>query len=860
MTLAAGHRLSHYEILGPIGAGAMGEVYRARDTRLQREVALKVLPADLAGDPDRLQRFEREARALASLNHPNVAQVFGIDEVDDTCFIAMELVPGEDLAARLARGPLPSDDAIDVCRQIAEGLEAAHEAGVIHRDLKPANVRITPEGVVKILDFGLAKPIRPGADGAGTTTAESDSFLLTEEGVVLGTPTYMSPEQARGQPVDRRTDVWSLGCILYECLTGRRPFAGDSMTDVLAAIVKTDPDWSRLPKLPPRVTELLHRMLDKDPRRRLRDAGEARVQLALAADEPATAADADHRPGPRAAVAVLLAVGMGAGGLLVGMGLDSGAGGGTAERTLAATPLDRPICAVVHEFEQGAAPRSVVISRDATQVAWIDGTGLHVRPLADPVVRTIVPRGSISAFDWSPDSREIAYLDEGAIWRTAIEAPLPVRVAKFDGQFWSRLQWTDTGQIAYLRDDGVAAVTPDGKRWLLAPFEDPDVAHIDAFAVAAGGAGVAVIPHYDARERLTIELLRDGQRKEIVELPAEPGGGWVTNDGWILWQMGSTLWGAKASFADLTLIENPRVILEDWDVDWFSLAENGTLVYLLPDQGSAFEIVVVDRTGAVTPLEGRYPNLFGADFVPDGTGFLFSTTSGNRCDVWRHDLDRGTTSPWIHREDGAAAPLCLRDGRIGVTPLFPMTGTDIYPASGKGAPEELDVMLMAMTPDGTRRVVALDSKAYLGKAPIFLQEAREDAERSVLFDGEHDEIFCGLTRDAAWMLHTSTHSGRNEAYLTRFPPDEEVWPVSTDGAENAWFSKDGTEILYLYGKEVFRVALETEPRVRLGAPELLFTVPSGVQLRAYDGVGRFVGGKLEVRGKVYVDTAGLPLD
>ena len=281
MPLTAGQTLSFYEILGPLGAGGMGEVYRARDTRLEREVAIKVLPEDLADDQDRLKRFEREAKTLASLNHANLAHVYGIDQVESTCLIAMELVPGEDLATRLASGPLPVAESIDVCRQIAEGLEAAHEAGVVHRDLKPANVRVTPEGVVKILDFGLAKPVRPKATMDGTTTAEPDSFLLTEEGLVLGTPTYMSPEQARGKPVDKRTDVWAFGCVLFECLTGSRAFDAASLTDVLAAIVNREPDWNALPTgTPHSVRWLLQRCLDKDPRTRLRDVGEARVALA----------------------------------------------------------------------------------------------------------------------------------------------------------------------------------------------------------------------------------------------------------------------------------------------------------------------------------------------------------------------------------------------------------------------------------------------------------------------------------------------------------------------------------------------------------------------------------------------------
>jgi serine/threonine protein kinase len=217
VSLAAGSTLAHYTILAPLGAGAMGEVYRARDSKLGREVAIKVLPEHFADDEERLRRFEREAQTLASLNHPNVAQIFGVDQVGDTCFLVLELVPGESLEERLKRGPLSIDESLDVCKQIAEGLEAAHEAGVIHRDLKPANVRLTPDGKVKLLDFGLAKPANEGAGGSTT-----DSVLSTEAGRLLGTPTYMAPEQARGKSIDKRVDIWAFGCVLYECLTGKR--------------------------------------------------------------------------------------------------------------------------------------------------------------------------------------------------------------------------------------------------------------------------------------------------------------------------------------------------------------------------------------------------------------------------------------------------------------------------------------------------------------------------------------------------------------------------------------------------------------------------------------------------------------
>jgi len=283
MSLVSGSLLSFYEILGPLGAGAMGEVYQARDTRLDREVAIKILPAHFAEDEERLRRFEREAKSVASLNHPNVAQIHSVDQVEDTCFLVLELVPGETLEDRIARGPLSVEDAVDVCRQIAEGLEAAHDAGVIHRDLKPANVRITPDGKVKVLDFGLAKPAGSAARDGSTT----DSVLATEDGRLLGTPIYMAPEQARGKPIDRRVDVWAFGCVLFECLTARRAFDGESMPDVLAAVVRETADFSQLPaSTPAHMRELVERCLEKDSRQRLRDIGEARIALEHSGSKP----------------------------------------------------------------------------------------------------------------------------------------------------------------------------------------------------------------------------------------------------------------------------------------------------------------------------------------------------------------------------------------------------------------------------------------------------------------------------------------------------------------------------------------------------------------------------------------------
>ena len=312
MTLAAGTRLGWYEIVSPLGAGGMGEVYKARDTRLKRDVAIKVLPAAFARDPDRLARLQREAELLAALNHPNIAAVYGLEHSDRLTGIVLELVEGETLEERLhqaSRG-LALDDALAIARQIADALDAAHGRGIIHRDLKPANIKITPAGVVKLLDFGLAK-VASGDTAANPSLSPTMTIGSTREGVIQGTAAYMSPEQARGKPVDKRTDIWAFGCVLYEMLTGRAPFAGDTISDMIAATLEREPDWQALPaKVPPKISQLVRRCLEKDAQRRMRDIGDARVELEDALAHPGAGLAIASRGGRRwlaVAAPVLLA-------------------------------------------------------------------------------------------------------------------------------------------------------------------------------------------------------------------------------------------------------------------------------------------------------------------------------------------------------------------------------------------------------------------------------------------------------------------------------------------------------------------------------------------------------------------------
>src|SRR5713101_1083907 len=300
MALTPGTRLGSYEVAAQIGAGGMGEVYRAHDTKLGRDVAIKVLPANFVNDPERLARFQREARVLAALNHANIATIYGLEHSGNVTCLVMEVVSGETLAERVKAGPLSIEDALKIAVQIAEALEAAHEKSIIHRDLKPANVKVTPEGKVKVLDFGLAKAFVGEDSGSDPSNSPTLSQAATLQGVILGTAAYMSPEQARGKSVDKRTDLWAFGCVLYELLTGKQAFSGEDITEILAAVVKTEPVWQALPSATPaKIRDLLRRCLQKNVRQRVRDAGDVRIEIHDALAAPPTAVAASAGPGTK---------------------------------------------------------------------------------------------------------------------------------------------------------------------------------------------------------------------------------------------------------------------------------------------------------------------------------------------------------------------------------------------------------------------------------------------------------------------------------------------------------------------------------------------------------------------------------
>jgi eukaryotic-like serine/threonine-protein kinase len=542
MRLNPGARLGPYELIGPLGAGGMGEVYRARDARLNRDVAIKILPPLFAADPERIARFDREAQVLGSLNHPNIAHIYGIEDAhaasaptaegersagwpakSDTQLraLVMELVEGEDLSERIARGPLPLGDALAIARQIAEALSCAHEHGIVHRDLKPANVKVREDGTVKVLDFGLARLVEPSS-GSSPSAALSPTITspATQLGVILGTAAYMAPEQARGKPVDKRADIWTFGVVLYEMLTGRRAFEGSEVSDTLAFILTKDPDWAALPaETAAPIRRLLRRCLQKDPRQRLADMSDARLEL----DEAASPLDS-ARAGPLIKRSRWLVPAMAAG--IVVAALLGGVAAWSLLRPSAAP--SSPLASFSIPLPEGAeftnAGRHVVaISQDGRRIVYVANRQLYVREIGSVGVTPIAgseTAGAVVGPAFSPDGEQVVYYSEGALRRIAVAGGTPMPVAATGSPLG--VHWAADGIFVGLGAGGIGRIPVEGGKLVTIATVGPDESaqgqqllpggDVIIFTIATG-----VLETRWDKARIVAHSLRSGERKVLIE-------------------------------------------------------------------------------------------------------------------------------------------------------------------------------------------------------------------------------------------------------------------------------------------------------------------------------------------------------
>jgi serine/threonine-protein kinase len=865
MPLLPGSRIGSYEIVAPLGAGGMGEVYRARDSRLKRDVAIKVLPADVATDRERLARFQREAEVLASLNHPHIAHVYGIEESSGTSALVMEVVEGEDLAQRIERGPIPLDEALPIAKQIAEALEAAHDAGIVHRDLKPANIKVRADGTVKVLDFGLAKALEPGAALArhslgeggsrepGADLANSPTIAspaMTERGLILGTAAYMSPEQARGRPVDRRADLWAFGCVLYELLTGRKAFAGDDLTDTLTAIMRDEPDWDALPReTPESVRRLLRRCVRKDVRERLRDAGDARLELDPGDRTPV------GEPPPRTSPARMAMVG--GAGLVLGA-LVTALSVGTWSRTpRAPASITRLSLApsVAAPFAADAEDASTIaITPDGRRVFYTarrldpDGARIAARQLLSRELGsfedTPIPNAGMSprAMFTSPDNAWVGFETTTGARVVAVLAKAPaaggpmtvlcelgprgeLRGASWgrDGRIVFATAQTGTGLHVISDAGGTPTVltTPDdgnGERNHRWPEILPDGAGL-LFAISRADRSVdiAVLP---GGSRTWQVLIRDAGAPRYL------------SPGYIVYVSRGVAYAVRFDLRSVSVQGEPVPVLDgvltkESGVAEFAVADNGTLAFLPGGARQALHrLVWLERDGstAALPLEPR--GYTDARLSPDGRRVAVTIAERDTVGIWTYDLVQDTFTRLLPREERVDSPVWSPDSRR----IAFWSGTDpgIYTVAVDGSDRS------------TRLATAESGRLYPnawasdGRSIAFIRERPQLTLQAVATTAPHDvrpmgpgsgaDVEASYSPDGRWIAHAAFTGKVPEIVVGPADNAERRWPVADRGRHPAW-SADGRELLFYEAAAIQAVPIDPATGRATGRARKIVDVP-----------------------------------
>ncbi len=820
MSLAPGTRLGHYEVVAPLGVGGMGEVWRARDTTLDREVAIKVLPAAFASDPERLARFEREAKVLASLNHPNIAAIYGFHEHEGLRFLAMELVPGQDLAERMKKGSVPFSEALDIARQIAAALEAAHGIGVVHRDLKPANVQRAPDGTVKVLDFGLAKALEsPGGDLRQSMTVTSAGSTV---GMIVGTAAYMSPEQARAQPVDRRTDLWAFGCLLYEMLSGKKAFDGPTITDVLAAVVTRDPDWDALPPdTPTPVRRLLRRCLEKDLKKRLRDAGDASLLLednpedaraeAFVSATPATIVPAWKRALPWAIVLVLAAA------LVAALTMKGGTKPTSASPMLLSAKL--PAGSKL-DVEMNAGEYSILaIARDGSRMAFVAGSRgarqLYIRDLDKLEATPLQGTQGASAPFFSPDGRWVAFFAPGKLLKISTDGGQPIELC--DSGLNRGGVWCDDDSIVFspATSSGLMRVSSGGGKPVPLTALDPgkeERTHRWPTLLPGGEVaftvGTADKPGAYEDSRIDSVNVVTGKRRTLVV-----GASMVryAATGHLILGRDNQLFAMKLSDAEGEAVTNATPVLHGVDgvessgVMFFDIADNGTLVYVERDpHATELELVRVDRDGRAEPLPFPPREYHMPTLSPDGKRVAVGVGPGRgrASDIWIGELATGELTRLTF--DGASmSPVWTPDGtRVTFsTPRAGVTDSVVWKAadgSDRGSalatfPSESGRGPLSFTRDGKYLILLQDGGASGSSDLLYISV--DDKQSHTIAATPAIEMGGTLSRDGRWLAYSSDATGQAEVYVQPFPGSGGKWQVSEGGNAPRW-STDGRSIYY----------------------------------------------------------------
>ena len=845
MALAPGTYLGPYEILAALGAGGMGEVYRARDTTLGRDVAVKVLPAAFTQDAERLGRFEREARLLASLNHPNIGAIYGVEDVPATGSgpgavraLVLELVEGEGLDDRIRPGAanrkagagLPVADALAIARQIAEALDAAHERGIVHRDLKPANIRITPDGVVKVLDFGLAKA-SIGADRAEDMANSPTAIGPTASGVVLGTAPYMSPEQARGKAMDKRTDIWAFGCVLYEMLTGRRAFSGETTSDTIAAILEREPEWHTLPTTtPPHIVRLLKRCLEKDPKQRLRDIGDARIELDATGVAPSVAPSA---PTSWSRVAIpVLAVAV------------AGALAAAAWLRLR-PPSDRPHVVqftIAAPEETLLNPSAPVPSPDGTQIAFAARStagrrSLWIREMRSAGVREVAGTEEVLGIPfWSPDGRWLGFFAQGRLKKVNLSGGPALTICPINnnlGATWGPDNVIIVAPVnrGVLHKVSAAGGTPEPITELNAgrrenshrsPFFLPDGRH---FLFTARS---------DVRENNLI-YVGSLDSKDLKPLIAAQSNVAYAR-GYLLFAREGTLMAQRFDPSALSLSGEAFAVVSSVrhntpsSVAAFGVSLDGTVLAYQAGVRTPANLTWFDRAGQTVGTIGQENNFDDVRLSPDGklaAVVIPDPDSGNR-DIWLMDLRGGaltrfTTNPandWHMAWSPDSRRLAFATDRNG--------RSSVYIKAIDGSDEELLIHLpdrgvfpKDWSQDGTVLTLSIDSPA--GVSSLAAMKLVGDRTPFPVGSGSSErENEAMLTRDGRWVAFTSRQSGSDEVYVGPFPKGGRRRVSSASGLQPRW-KADGSELYYItLDGAIMGVPVRGRDPIEPGTPVRLF--------------------------------------
>ena len=845
----------HYEVLEKLGQGGMGEVYRALDKNLGRQVAIKILPEEFSTDPERLARFEREAKLLATLNHPNIAAVYGFEEAKGHRFLAMELVEGETLQARLDKGALPMDEALETCRQVAEGLEAAHERGVVHRDLKPGNIMITPEGKVKILDFGLAKAYTGESTGIDIANSPTITAQMTEPGVILGTAAYMSPEQARGRSVDKRADIWAFGCVLFECLTGTRAFYGEAVSDTLAYILKSEPDWDKLPPgASARIKTLLFRCLKKDASQRLRDIGDARIEIAEASGQPALEEAAAIRRPVRAWI-----MGAAIGGLVIGI-----VAGFIIWRLRPVVP-PLPVSRLVLKIEPGhwldglrcqqlelPTRIGVAMASDGRFVVYsaiAEDPGPQAKPQiylrrmdqmdAAPVAGT---EGGINPF-LSPDDRWIGFWEGGVLKKVLVGGGVPATLCDVARPFGA--DWGPDDGIVFSTgwDLGLSWISGQGGKVEVLTVPDKtrkEYGHRLPRWLPNGRNVLFTIVGHGHVLQPRLALLDIGTRTWRVVMEDAADGRYLRT-GHLVFMREGTLMAVAFDLDHLEVRGHPVPVVanvlhtlhlatraDNTGAGQYCVSDSGSLAYVAGEVVSALDNVLfrVDQTGSVRPAADTKAPLYLPRFSPDGQRMAYDT-EGREERVWIYDIGRSTASRLT--DMGSAGCAWTPDGKRlafsspisgqenlywqaadGSSAAERLTTSDYWQIPGAFAPDGSTLAFVEEPPETGYDILILDMKSRR-VTPFLKTKAREGWPE--------------YSPDGRWLAYVSNESGRMEVWVRPFPGPGGRWQVSKEGGLEPIWSKDGRQLFYREAGRVWAADVRTDSGFSTGKPRLLFEKP-----------------------------------